>query len=125
MAGSKGSKYYNVFLNYDLNLKDVEGTEILDCEGFELLVTIDRLNSIVAAAADMKISYRKAWGIVKKVEDKLGFPLVVKQRGGSEGGHTSLSVEGRQLIDAYSELTTQFDSSISDIARKFFKKINN
>mgnify|MGYP000917990218 CR=1 FL=1 len=28
MAGSKGSKYYNVFLNYDLNLKDVNGEEI-------------------------------------------------------------------------------------------------
>jgi len=124
MAGSKGSKYYNVFLNYELNLSDVDGNEVLDWEGFKLLAEIDRLSSIVAAATELKISYRKAWGIINRVETKLGFPLVVKQRGGAEGGHTFLSEEGRQLIDGYLELSSQFDSSISDITKKFFRKIN-
>jgi len=124
MAGSKGSKYYNVFLNYRLNLSDVDGNEVLDWEGFKLLAEIDRVNSIVAAANEMKISYRKAWGIVNRVERKLGFPLVIKKRGGAEGGHTYLSEEGHQLIDGYIELSSQFDNSISDIAKKFFRKIN-
>lgn len=124
MAGSKGSLYYNVFLNYDLNLNDKDGDEILDCEGFALLETIERLRSIVAAAEEMKMSYRKAWGIIQKVESKLGFPLVLKHRGGAEGGYTTLSEEGGQLINAYRELTTQFDDSIKEIARKFFRKIN-
>lgn len=125
MAGTKGSKYYNVFLNYEINLKDVGGYKVLDYEGFKLLTEIDSLRSIVAAATEMKISYRKAWGIINRVESKLGFPLVVKQRGGAEGGHTFLSEEGRQLVDGYVELTQQFDFSISEIARKFFRKINN
>ena len=125
MAGSKGSKYYNVFLNYDLNLKDVNGEEILNCEGFELLVAIDRLKSIVSAAAAMKISYRKAWGIINKVENNLGFPLVIKQRGGTEGGRTYLSEEGSQLINGYRELSSLFDQSTNDITKKFFRKINN
>ena len=124
MAGSKGSLYYNVFLNYKLNLSDNNGSEIFDYEGFELLESIDRLRSIVAAAEEMKISYRKAWGIVKKVEDKLGFTLVIKHRGGAEGGFTTLTEEGSQLINAYRELTAQFDVSIKEIARKFFRKIN-
>lgn len=124
MAGSKGSLYYNVFLNYKLSLSDNDGIEILDWEGFELLESIDSSRSIVAAAAEMKISYRKAWGIIQKVEDKLGFPLVIKHRGGAEGGFTTLSEEGTQLIGAYRELTSQFDTSIRDIARKFFRKIN-
>ena len=124
MAGSKGSKYYNVFLNYDLNLRDNDGVIILNSEGFRLLCTIDRLQSIVAAAAELKISYRKAWGIVNRVENNLGFSLVIKQRGGSEGGHTELSPEGRELIDGYNELKMQFDQSIKDVTRKFFRKIN-
>ncbi|MFN2380432.1 MAG: winged helix-turn-helix domain-containing protein, partial [Bacteroidales bacterium] len=118
------SLYYNVFLNYSLNLNDTDGHEILDCEGFELLETIERLRSIVAAAEEMKMSYRKAWGIIQKVENKLGFPLVLKHRGGAEGGYTTLSEEGTQLLNAYRELTTQFDGSIKEIARKFFRKIN-
>jgi molybdate transport system regulatory protein len=124
MAGSKGSKYYNVFLSYELKLKDNDGAEILNHEGFELLVTVERLKSIVAAAAELRISYRKAWGIISKVESNLGFPLVIKQRGGSAGGHTHLSEEGRELINGYLELTSQFDRSTTDITRKFFRKIN-
>lgn len=124
MAGSKGSLYYNVFLNYKLNLSDNNGFEILDNEGFELLESIDRLRSIVAAAEEMKISYRKAWGIIQKIEDKLSFILVIKHRGGAEGGYSTLSEEGTQLINAYRELSTQFDVSIKEIARKFFRKIN-
>jgi molybdate transport system regulatory protein len=124
MAGSKGSKYYNVFLRYQLNLEDNDEKIILNSEGFELLKTIDRMNSIVAAAQELKISYRKAWGIINKVEKNIGFPLVIKKRGGSEGGYTELSEEGHELIDGYSKLTVHFDGAISDITRKFFRKIN-
>ncbi|MCD4768797.1 MAG: LysR family transcriptional regulator [Bacteroidales bacterium] len=124
MAGSKGSKYYNVFLRYQLNLEDNDDNKILNCEGFELLLTIDRLRSIVAAAKAMDISYRKAWGIINKVETELGFPLVIKQRGGSDGGFTTLSTEGYELLEGYKELITHFDKSISNITKKFFHKIN-
>lgn len=124
MAGSQGSKYYNVFLRYQLNLEDNDDKNIFNCEGFELLLTIDRLQSIVAAAEAMNISYRKAWGIISKVETKLGFPLVIKQRGGSDGGFTTLSTEGHELLEGYKELIIHFDKSISDITKKFFHKIN-
>ena len=124
MAGSKGSKYYNVFLRYQLNLESNEDRIILNSEGFQLLKTIDSRKSIVAAAEEMKISYRKAWGMVNKVEKALGFPLVIKKRGGSDGGHTELSPEGHELIDGFSELTLYFDTAIGDITRKFFRKIN-
>ncbi|HUS87187.1 MAG TPA: LysR family transcriptional regulator [Bacteroidales bacterium] len=124
MAGSRGSKYYNIFLRYYLNLEDMEGNKIFDNEGFNLLIQIDRNNSIVAAAKEMNMSYRKAWGILYRVEERLGFALVIKQRGGSDGGMTYLSEEGRELIDGYKELTAQFDMSINEITRKFFRKIN-
>lgn len=124
MAGSLGSKYYNVFLRYQLGLEDKDDKVILNAEGFRLLITINKLNSIVAAAEAMNISYRKAWGIINKVELTIGFPLVVKQRGGIDGGRTELSPEGKELIDGYMELSEHFDESISEITRKFFRKIN-
>lgn len=124
MAGSKGSKYYNVFLRYQLRLEDKYDKVILNAEGFNLLITISKLNSIVAAAEAMNISYRKAWGIINKVEKTIGFPLVIKHRGGIDGGRTELSTEGKELIDGYMELSEHFDESISEITRKFFRKIN-
>ncbi len=124
MAGSKGSKYYNVFLRYKLDLVDVDGTEVIGQEGFDLLMNIREAGSIISAARKMGVSYRKAWGIIREMEEWFMFPMVVKQRGGAEGGMTTLSPEGNDLLDGYLELRSQFDISINEITRKFFRKIN-
>lgn len=124
MAGSKGSKYYNVFLRYQLNLESKSNEKILSCEGLGLLNAVRKTRSLASAAAEMSMSYRKAWGMVDEVEEKLGFPLVRKQRGGSDGGHTILTKEGDELVDAYNELTQQFDNSMHEITQKFFRTIN-
>jgi len=47
-----------------------------------LLKSIEKHGSLISAAREMKISYRKAWGDLQKAETFLGFPLVEKQRGG-------------------------------------------
>jgi len=124
MAGPKGSKYYDVFLKYQINLETMNDEKILDWEGFDLLNAVRKTGSLASAAAVMKISYRKAWGIIKEVEEKLGFPLVEKHRGGSEGGYTNLTAEGNELMNAYNELTDQFNTSMKEITRKFFWSIN-
>ncbi|HDZ40502.1 MAG TPA: LysR family transcriptional regulator [Bacteroidetes bacterium] len=124
MAGPKGSKYYNVFLKYQINLETVDDEKIFKPEGFDLLNAVRKTGSLASAANEMKISYRKAWGILKEVEEKLGFPLVEKHRGGAKGGHTNLSREGNELVDAYNELTNQFNTSMKEVTRKFFWSIN-
>ncbi len=124
MAGPKGSKYYDVFLKYQINLETVDDEKILDWEGFGLLNSIRESGSLASAAEEMHMSYRKAWGIVRDVEEKLGFNLVEKHRGGSEGGHTNLTNEGNELMNAYNELTDQFNKSMKEITRKFFWSIN-
>jgi len=124
MAGPKGSKYYDVFLKYHINLETVDDNTILDREGFDLLNIIREKGSLSAAASEMGISYRKAWGMIKDVETKLGFSLVLKHRGGSEGGYTELSQEGNDLVNAYNELTDQFNVSMKEVTRKFFWSIN-
>jgi len=124
MAGPRGSKYYNVFLKYQINLETMEEERILDWEGFGLLNAVKETGSLSAAALAMNMSYRKAWGIIRDVEKNLGFSLVEKQRGGADGGHTKLTVEGEELIKAYNELIEQFNTSMKEITRKFFWAIN-
>ena len=124
MAGPKGSKYYDVFLKYQINLETMNDEKILDWEGFDLLNAVRKTGSLASAATVMKISYRKAWGIIKEVEKKLAFSLVEKHRGGAEGGYTNLTAEGNELMNAYNELTDQFNTSMKEITRKFFWSIN-
>ncbi len=124
MAGSIGDKYYDVFLKYRLWLCNQSDEGILGDGRFELLREIERTGSLKSAADNLNISYRKAWGNIKQAEELLGFTLVIKQRGGKDGGSSQLSTEGVQLLAAYDELREDFDQSIKKITKKFFNKIN-
>jgi molybdate transport system regulatory protein len=125
MAGSIGSKYYDIFLKHQVQLVTSEEDIVINEEGFRLLLEIEKGHSIVAAAKNMKISYRKAWGLLRNIEYVLGFSLVGKKRGGKAGGRTSFTPEGKMLLEAFKCLKTDIDSSDKEIIRAFFRKINS
>jgi molybdate transport system regulatory protein len=124
MAGPKGSKYFDIFLKYKIWLENTDGEGILGDGKLKLIKCIGELGSLKAAADKMGVSYRKAWGNVKETEEKLGFVLVERHRGGQHGGQSNLTEEGEKLIDAYDELMLEFDTAIYKITKKFFNKIN-
>jgi len=124
MAGHKGQPYYDIFLNYDLWLETVSKNRVLDGEGFALLLEIEKTGSLTASARNLGMSYRKAWGKLRYVEQILGFHLVDKRRGGAAGGRTNLSHEGWQLVRAYNSLHHDTDIAMKSIARIFFNRIN-
>jgi len=124
MAGPKGSKYYDIFLKFKVWLENTNGESILGNGKFELIDYIDQLGSLKAAADKLGISYRKAWGMIREAEEKLGFCLTDKHRGGQHGGNSVLTAEGKILIEAYKELLQEFDEAIHQITKKFFNKVN-
>jgi len=126
MAGSKGSKYYDIFLDFSIFLKHKDdGHPVLSEEHFELMLNIGELGSLAASAEKMKISYRKAWELVRQSEKTLGFVLIEKHRGGKDGGNSTLSADGLKLVEAYKELRVEFDASAKRIVKDFFKTINS
>ena len=125
MAGHKGSKYYDVYLDYSIVLKHrLSHFPILSQEQLLLLLYISELHSIAASAKRMGVSYRKAWDMVRHAEAALGFPLVSKSRGGSEGGKSELTPDGKLLVNAYIQLRDEFDESVKRVVQKFFQTIN-
>lgn len=124
MAGPKGSKYYDIFLKQQIRLVTLEDDTIISEEGFTLLTEIKKEQSIVAAARNMDISYRKAWGLLRQIENVLGFQLVGKHRGGKAGGKTDLTSEGVELTNAYIDLKAELEDNVHDTVKSFFKRIN-
>lgn len=124
MAGPRGSKYYNIYLQYEVWLKSREGEGWIGDKFIQLLKSIDRENSLSAAARASNVSYRKAWGDLKAAEMFLGFNLVEKQRGGRSGGLTKLTPDGQELVQAFDELHEEFDLAIHKITRRFFHQLN-
>jgi len=124
MAGNIGSKYYDIFLDYRIWLTKRDKGEVLNHYHFVLLEAINRKQSIMLASEELVISYRKAWGMVKEMEEHLGFSLVDTFRGGKEGSRTSLSEDGKRLLEAYITLKEEMDEMFKENVRKFFHKIN-
>jgi molybdate transport system regulatory protein len=62
----------------------------------KLIENIEKCGSLQNAAKKMGISYRAAWGRIKKTEEVLGYKLLEKNPGGYQ-----LSDLGRELHDKY------------------------
>lgn len=79
---------------------------------WRLLETIRSEGSLKASSERLGISYRKAWGDLKKAEASLKVSLIDKQRGGSIGGRTALTAQGKKLVDAYSRFRGDIEKAV-------------
>lgn len=91
----------------------------------ELLEKIDQMGSLRKAAADMRMSYRQAWDLVRLLENNLGFDLLNRQTGGTRGGGSSLTAEGRNLMKNYKQFRKEVDKNIDRLFENYFQDINN
>jgi molybdate transport system regulatory protein len=70
----------------------------------ELLDQIASTGSIRAAAEQMKMSYNRAWTLVREMNSIFRKPLVASARGGSEGGGAHLTDDGREVLKRYARM---------------------
>ncbi len=81
----------------DADAKD--GLELVGQGRVELLRRMAELGSLKKAAESMSMSYRLAWGRLKKMEEALGRPLV--ESGGHRRGGYRLTPAGEELVTAF------------------------
>lgn len=86
-----------------------------------LLKIIDELGSIQKAAIKMGLSYRHAWGMIKKMEKRAGFKLVKTAVGGKEGGGAKLTPRGREFLQKYLAFRDKLDKLVKEEFQKGFK----
>ncbi len=81
---------------------EFDGESLLGKGGAELLENIDRTGSLAQAARNLNISYRYAWGYLKKIEKRIGRPVVETFKGGMDGGGgMKLTPVGKYLLRRY------------------------
>jgi molybdate transport system regulatory protein len=121
MGRIKPSKF-EIFLNYKLWLSSVTGEGIIEEDRYKLIQLIKEKGSLKAAADVMKTSYRKAWGDLKKAESLLGYDLIIRQRGGKDGGQSHLTEKAVKLLEAYDALHTRMDDAVEQAYEEFKNK---
>lgn len=88
----------------------------LTTENVQLLDMIGQTGSLQSACACMHISYSKGWKAIKTMERQLGFPVARRTAGGPEGGGSSLTERGAELLACY----RRFHETLSEEARRLF-----
>ncbi len=84
-----------------------------------LLEAIDAHGSINRAAQEVDISFRKAWGYIKAMEERLGIKLVERHAGGRNGGGAALTADARKFLKKYEAL----EKGIQEIVDEKFRSI--
>lgn len=92
---------------------EIEGEPVFGQGRYELLRWIQTTGSINAAAKGMGIPYRKAWTYIDAMETRMGYPLVIRQKGGAGGGVSTLSPQAVALLEKYQSLKKGFDEMVN------------
>jgi molybdate transport system regulatory protein len=87
---------------------------------YELMLRIEATGSLHQAAKELKMSYRKAWLILHRCEEKLGFHLLKRTIGGASGGGSRVTPRARKMMASYRKFRREVDQSLERIYRKHF-----
>jgi len=86
-----------------------------------LLEAIRDQGSLKRAAEETRLSYRHAWGLLKKWESEFNSPLVTLQRGRNHGA--SLTALGEKLLNAHLTLVDKFLSEYKAIGEQISQSL--
>ena len=96
------------------------GSPLMGAGRAALLRAVERTGSINAAAKELGMDYRRAWGLIDSMEKRLKFRLVIRRRGGSDRG-TSLTDEGSRLLKLFETLERGSQDSIDRQFHRVFQ----
>ncbi|MFA6775209.1 MAG: LysR family transcriptional regulator [Sphaerochaetaceae bacterium] len=88
-------------LKSKLYLVDEEGEKFMGIGVLWLLQKIASEKSLRKAAADLGISYSKAYMMIRNLEASLGVPVVNRQKGGADRSGATLTVFGERFTELY------------------------
>lgn len=89
---------------------------------YELLKGVEETGSLSRAAQGMHMSYSQAYNLIKSLEKRLGFSLIISQSGGKKGGGSALTPEAVELMKKYAAFYRESEQALREIFKKYFAK---
>ncbi|MGI6677530.1 MAG: winged helix-turn-helix domain-containing protein [Dehalobacterium sp.] len=85
-----------------------------------LLKGIEDTGSLNRSARRMNMSYSQAHKLIKDIEKRLGFPLIISHAGGHEGGGSQLTNEAKNIMEKFLAFEKESSAAINAAFRKYF-----
>lgn len=87
----------------------------------QILQAVAKTGSLNAAAKELDMSYRHVWSAIRAIEERLGQQLLVKNKGGSNGGGATLTKYARDLLAKLASL----DLEVKQFTNRRFEELFN
>jgi len=81
----------------------------------DLLNEIKKSGSLSGAAKKLKISYQHVWTMIDEMNRVAPQPMVIKQRGGTNGGGAEISDYGERILREYGQIEAQIKKLVNQI----------
>jgi molybdate transport repressor ModE-like protein len=91
---------------------ELDGRFVIGDGGTALMLAILEHGSLLAAAREIKWSYRHAWGYLKQAEAVLGAPLTVSRAGRGAARGTLLTEAGRLVLERLLAVRNRLDDGL-------------
>ena len=115
--GTKDKHNLTLVPDYKLWLER-DGEYIFGPGAYAILKSVHEEGTITRGAKKLQMSYRYAWGVIKKIEKKLGITLVETFKGGTEGGGGARVTEnGLKLMQMYASINNAFNNVLESSDR--------
>ena len=104
----------------DLRIRIVKEKPFYGPGAHQLMQLVEETHSLRDACRRMGISYGKGRAIMSLMEQQLGYTIIESQQGGSTGGHSELTMEGKELMRKYSAFSTAATRSLQELFDIYF-----
>ena len=99
------------------------GKPVLDSKLVTLLHLIRETQSVRDACSRMQISYSTAWNLLNSAEDSLGYPLILRNKGGPSGSGSLLTEKGNALLAASEQFESAARENLEKLYNEYFRDI--
>lgn len=89
-----------------------------------LLQSIEKNGSLRAAAADLGISYSKAYAMIKNLENAVGKPMIERKKGGQDRSGANLTSFARDFIKLYDSFQSECKYLLDEPFKDFSHKLD-
>lgn len=106
-------------LNYKIWIEK-DGEKVFGDGPLDILNRVERAGSLIQAAEEINMSYSQAWNLIKDLEERLGFKLLERKRGGESGGGSQLTEQARDLMMKFEIFRDKAQESLNLLYKEIF-----
>ena len=89
----------------------------------QFLMLIEHTGSMQTACRQMNMSYSKGFKLLRGAEKQLGFPLLITQSGGVEGGFSKLTPKAADLLQRFLLMEKELSQKAEELFNQYFKEV--